>query len=635
MFLHPIILRFKKVDLRGFMKNRVQGFVATMLMLGTVLLPAQTSTTSNAAKKPAKKVVKRAPVETSVQREIRELHEQMLSQQAQIDALKQQLADKDVKLATATQDATAASATAAAATTQAQSVSTSVQANTEAVTALSSTVADLKASNVGIAQTISDTKKDLTEKIESPTTMHYKGVTITPVAFFAFENVYRTRSLNSDVNTPFNATPYPGAAEAHTSELNFSGRQSRIGGLFEGNTGPFKLTGYLEADFLSAGTTSNENESNSYTLRQRQFFGQVGMKSGFTLTAGQMWSLLTETKKSTDARTENLPMTVDPQYHVGFSWTRQPGVRLQQKFDNGLTLAMSLEEGQNLFSATNQNSNFFFGAAGAGAGLLNSTANYTNNVAPDVIVKAAFDAKAGHFEVGGIGRFFRDRYYPSVQGGTGTTPGTGTASTAQNDTKVGGGVFCNARFVVTHYLDLGLHGVAGTGVGRYGTSTLPDTTVHPDGTLAPIKAYQGLFSMEVHPNKKVDLFGYAGGEYAQRTVYLNTITGSANFGKLTGYAPPTSSNAGCNTETVPTGSTGFLPGVPANCLGATRVVMQGTTGFVYRFYSNPKFGRLQYTVQYSYLTRGAWAGTGAVAGSVAAPKATNNMVFTGLRYYIP
>ena len=33
------------------------------------------------------------------------------------------------------------------------------------------------------------------------------------------------------------------------------------------------MTGYFEADFLSAGVTSNNNESNSYTLRQRQVWG--------------------------------------------------------------------------------------------------------------------------------------------------------------------------------------------------------------------------------------------------------------------------------------------------------------------------------------------------------------------------
>ncbi len=593
--------------------------MAAILVLGTVSMQAQTSTTQS--KKSAHKRVVKKTTESATEREIRELREQMQSQQAQIDSLKQQNADKDAKLATASQDAQAANTAAAQAQSQTAGVSSSVQANTDAVNTLNSTVTDLKTKNADLAQTISDTKKDLTKQIDEPLAFHYKGIKITPVAFFAAESVYRQRSLNSDVNTPFNATPYPGAAQAHTSEFNFSGRQSRLGGLFEGNTGAFKLSGYFEADFLSAGVTSNDNQSNSYTLRQRQIWGQIATKKGFAITGGQMWSLVTETKKGTDNRTENLPMTIDAQYHVGFSWARQPSVRIQQKLGMA-TVAVSLENAQNIFSATNANSNFFFGNAGTGGGLYNSTANYSNNVAPDVIVKAAFDPKVGHFEVGGLARFFRDRYYPGVT----EVPSTG-ATGATNDTKTGGGFFANARVPVTHFADVGVHVLVGTGVGRYGTSTLPDTTVHPDGTLATIKSDQGLFSLELHPNKKLDLFGYAGGEYAQRTAFLN-LTGP-NAGKLTGYAPITANNTGCGKELPPTGGSGYNPAVPGSCVGATRAVIEGTGGFTYRFYSSPKYGKLQYAMQYSYLTRNAWTGVG------GAPKATNNMVFAGMRYYIP
>jgi hypothetical protein len=457
--------------------------------------------------------------------------------------------------------------------------------------------------------------------------LRYKGLTITPVAFFAFETVYRQRSLNSDVNTPFNSTPYPGAAQAHTSELNFSGRQSRVGGLFEGNTGPFKLSGYVEADFLSAGITSNENQSNSYTLRQRQIWGQAATKGGFKVTGGQMWSLVTETKKGVENRTENLPMTVDAQYHVGFSWERQPSIRFQQAF-GGFTAALALEQAEIIYSATGANNNFFIGNAGTGGGLYNVSANYSNNVAPDLILKGTYDAKYGHFEVGALGRWFRDRYYPNQ---TLVVP---SAAGGQNNTKMGGGGFVNVRMPFTKYVDFGIHGLGGTGVGRYGTATLPDVTVHPDGTLAPIKAYQGLVSIETHPTPKLDIFGYAGAEYAQRTVYLSTINTPT---KLVGYAPITAPNTGCNTETLPpatvtnpfAGGAPYNPGVPANCTGATRVVIEGTAGFTYRVYASPKFGRLQYQGTYSYLTREAWAGVG------GAPKATNNMVFTGMRYYIP
>ena len=92
-----------------------------------------------------------------------------------------------------------------------------------------------------------------------------------------------------------------------------------------------KLSGYVEADFLSAGVTSNNNESNSYTLRQRQAWGQAALDNGFTITGGQMWSLVTETKHGMDNRTEALPMTIDPQYTVGFSWARQYGLRICQE----------------------------------------------------------------------------------------------------------------------------------------------------------------------------------------------------------------------------------------------------------------------------------------------------------------
>ncbi len=194
--------------------------MAAMLVISSISLQAQTSTTTprktTTNRKPA---TKKAPVETPIERQIRELREQMQSQQAQIDALKRENADKDARLAAAQQSAQGAEAAAATAAAKADTLSTSLSANTEAVATLNSTVTDIKSTNVGIAQTISDTKKSISDQLDNPLALRYKGVTITPVAFFAFENVYRQRSLNSDVNTPFNATPYPGAAQAHTSEL--------------------------------------------------------------------------------------------------------------------------------------------------------------------------------------------------------------------------------------------------------------------------------------------------------------------------------------------------------------------------------------------------------------------------------
>jgi len=461
------------------------------------------------------------------------------------------------------------------------------------------------------AQTGSAAKKG---SADSPVALQYKGVKITPVAFFAAESVWRERAINSDVNTPFTSTPFANAGNAHVSELNFSGRQSRVGALFEGDAGTLKLSGYVEADFLSSGTTSNDNQSNSYTLRQRQIWGQAA-RGGFAVTGGQMWSLVTETKKGTDNRTENLPMTIDAQYHVGFSWLRVPAIRFQQKVGAITTVAMSLENGQTVGfnnGGANGPTNYFFGGTGNNGGLYNTTTTYTNNVAPDVIVKAAFDPAFGHFEVGGLARWFRDRYYPNAA--------TGSSVGAVNDTKVGGGVFANARVKATKFADVGVHFMGGDGVGRYGTSGLSDVTVHPNGTLEPLRAYQGLFSVELHPAAKLDLFGYYGGEYVQRTLYVNAK------GQQVGYAPATQNNAGCFTEGLP-GAGGTSPA--GSCGALTRGVFEATGGFTYRVYNNPKIGRLQYQVQYSYLSKKTWAGLG------GAPRADNNMVFTSMRYYIP
>jgi hypothetical protein len=416
--------------------------------------------------------------------------------------------------------------------------------------------------------------------------------------------------MNADIYTNFNATPYMNSADAHISEWVPSARQSRPSLLVIGSVPFGTLSGYFEGDFLSAGTTSNNLQSNSYMLRVRQAWAQAAM-ARTTFTGGQMWTLLTEDKKSAQPGQEATPLFFDGNLHVGYTYLRQLGFRVQQAFTPGFTLALALENSQYQFSASNAPSNFFFGSPGAAGGLNNPDANYTNQVAPDMIVKASFDPAYGHYEIGGIVRFFRDRYYPV----------TGSATNAQNSTAVGGGLVANARFPITQKFSVGMHLAGGDGTGRYGASLLPDITARPNGTLEPLRNVQSLLSLEAHPAPKWDLFGYAGMEYAQRTYYQNSA------GTLVGYGVPTGSNAGCNVEASPISGTGYAPGA-STCLGATRDIVQGSAGWIYRIYSGPK-GKLQYGMAYSYLTRNGWVGSG------GAPKAVNNFVYTSFRYYLP
>jgi len=552
------------------------------------------------------------------------------------------------------------------------------QSQADAINSLKSTVADLQNANAGLASTISATKQELNDEINAPSAIHYKGLTITPVAFLAFEGVYRERSVNSDINTPFNSIPFPSANEGHTSELNFSGRQSRIGGLFQGNTGNVTLSGYFETDFLGTGTSSNNNQSNSYVLRQRQIWGQAATKSGFTITGGQMWSLVTEMRKGTDARTEIQPQTIDPQYLVGYSWTRQPELRLQQRFGDyktgAFTIAMSLEQAQiTSFTANGTNpADYFFGGLGQNGGLYNAAASsvggttttctassatppvitcststaatsnittYANNVAPDIIVKAAYDIPVFHFEAGGIARFLRDQYYPvTAYGGTAAAPTYTYGSTYLKHTSAAGGAFGSARAYIgtpgTYpALEVAVQAMAGTGVGRYGSSQLADATLRPDETLEPIRNYHGLFSLESHWSPKFDVFAYYGGEYAQRTVY------TAPVGNLIGYGPANLSDTGCyNLPAAPSttignaGSTGSLS--PASCGSPTKYIQEGMIGFQYRPIVSPKWGRLQYSATYSIINRQLWAGVGSATTPVS-PRAQDSMIHVQMRYYIP
>ena len=78
----------------------------------------------------------------------------------------------------------------------------------------------------------------------------------------------------------------------------------------------------------------------------------------------------------------------------------------------------------------------------------------------------------------------------------------------------------NARVTIAKHVDFGLHALYGNGVGRYGASSLPDATVNPNGTLAPLRSYQGLATLEWH-SPKLDVYLNGGEEYVDGAIKLN------------------------------------------------------------------------------------------------------------------
>ncbi len=580
-------------------------------------LAAQTST----ALKPKKAKVAAATLTVA---DVQALKDAIASQQAalaqqqqQIQELRDELRHKDQAVQQAQTAATDAAGKADAAQAQASQ-------QQQTVAALKGDVTGLKAGMANTVMTLQETQK---KSSESAMALHYKGITITPGGFLAAEFVRRSRALGGDINTPFNSLTMPGASQSTLSEFFGSGRQSRVSMLAEGRLKMAKVSGYVETDFLSAGVTSNNNQSNGYTLRQRQAWGQAAFDNGWTFTGGQMWSLVTETKKGLDNRSEALPMTIDPQYTVGFSWARQYGLRVTKNLGSKAWFGVALENSQATVTTHNNGANFLVGTAGTLGGLYNNQASYSFNPSPDIVAKLAFEPGFGHYEIFGVLSRFRNRVFPCEENFASAACGsltTASAVQAFNSSKGGGGIGGNARWSFDNkQVDFGLHAFGGSGVGRYGSAGLPDSSVHADGTLDLIRSYQGLSTLEWH-GPKLDIYLNAGVEYASRAADYDPL----NSKLYVGYGSPFFSNSGCFTETIPGTNSGFSPGSLSNCTADTRVLIEGTAGFWFRVYNGPQ-GRVQWGPQFSYVTRNTWSGVG------GAPHGLDGMLFTSFRYYLP
>jgi TolA-binding protein len=636
-------------------------------------LVAQTSTKPKTSTKKAAESITAADVQ-ALKDALAAQSAALAQQQQQIQELRDEVRRKD-------QVVQQAQTTANDAATKADAAQNTASQQQAAVSALKTDVDDVKGSVASTVVNLQETQKNFSE---SPVALRYKGVTITPGGFIAAETVTRQRANASSINTPFNSIPYPGNALAHINESDFTGRQSRLSLLAESKLGAAKLTGYWEADFLGTGVTSNNRQSNSYVMRQRVLFAQAALDSGWIFTGGQQWSLVTETRKGITNRTEVLPMSIDPQYVVGFGWARQYGFRVVKDFGGKFALGVAVEAPQSTIggrgfssvSTTNQGTasvttigNAFVNGPGSGGGLLNfsDTTGYSFSKSPDFIVKAVADPKWGHYEVYGIYSAFRNRVYPCAVVGTNATdttpPATPTtipcgidgsttpsALGAFNDTRSGGGIGANLRLPVGgKKAEFGLQGAYGDGIGRYASAQIADLTLRPDGTQALIRTGHALAEVVLHPNAKWDIYADFGGEYGWRTAFQGynsisvvktpaipatattaaipaTTTTAFKTNQIGGYGSLFANNSGCSSQAPP--SNQLTPSGGGTCAGDTRIIMEGTLGFWNKLTQGPK-GGLRWGIQYSYFTRNAWSGNG------ISPKAVDNMVWTSFRYYLP
>jgi hypothetical protein len=661
--------------------------------------------------RPAKKHVAitkaKTPRPPTVEDQIKELRQQLESQASQIDSLKTGMVEKDARLQKAEQAAADAQAVATKAESAAQDQQSAATENTAAVTTLQSAVTGLKANQTSLAANVSDETAKIRKAIENPSILHYKGITLTPYGFFNGESVYRTHATGGEMPTPWSAIPYEHADSYSLSEMYISGRQSRVGLITEGKTSWGVMRAYFEGDFLGVGTTSNDNQSTSYIFRQRLALAEAETNSHWTFSGGQGWTLAAENKTGISTAPSNmaLPTMIDPNYVAGLVWARMGSFRVTKSF-NKSSFAASAENPQLLYTASLAGSTPYavVGSAGLSAALMNQTisacspstsiVNYTNqtqtdsagntvniaipvyktmnscanmanvsfNKAPDIVVKASFDPGFGHYEVFGIARFFHETVYPgettnsSLYGGykdiaTGlvVAPALTTAGAISNSVTLGGLGGSMRLPVIANKFTFGAKGLFGPGVGHFGASTLSDATSNSSGELVPIHNFSGLFTAEVTPNPRLQLYFYYGGDYAGREDEANSAattlgapaaaqnaagvwggTWKAPSAAALGYGSRLLSNTGCNTSTAPGyngSSTGYYAG--GSCSAQTRDVQEATGGYWYDIYKGDH-GRLRQGFQYSYAVREAWSGANGIGA-----RGIENMVFTSFRYFLP
>ena len=302
-------------------------------------------------------------------------------------------------------------------------------------------------------------------------------------------------------------------------------------------------------DFFGTGPTSNPNQTTSYNPRLRQAWGRAKFANGWTITGGQMWNLITLNRRGTDADNSNLwiPNIIEAQYSVGYDWGRFAEFRVSKTLDKNFTLALGIANPSYLNSGANA---AVSGLAANGNGLLanslvstctstvpvtcTNTPTYSTNLAPDMVVKLAYDSpKLGHYEIKGLGRFFRDRVVP-------------TATTAGYDnTGLGGGVGAGAVIpVITTRIEFHCAGNVRQGhqpLSRCGPVRLRGSRYRSQ-SAGPVKSFSALAGFETHPTSKTEFDTFFGGEYYYRTTYLDGTT-------VAGYGAPGATNTGCFYET--------------------------------------------------------------------------------------
>lgn len=435
---------------------------------------------------------------------------------------------------------------------------------------------------------------------------HLGPVTLMLGGFVDMAAVLENRHVASGTFNYWQDMPYPNEPRYHTNNFEGSARYSRLSLLARGNiNSEATISGFFESDFGAGAVTTDPYESNSYAFRMRQaYLAYDDNKAGWHFLGGQAWSLLTPGRIGIVARQESLPETIEASMLAGQTWARQWQVRVVKDFmDHRLWAGFSIENPATLYDTTgfaNTNGTVSLPNGNTatigenGVGLTNDTANFSNEIAPDLIGKLAYDPSWGHYEVEGILHFPHDRVTIN--------------HTGHNNTAIAGGAGGSLILpIISGKLEFRAAGLAGWGINRYGSVLLPDATLNAKGDPVPLFGLQAQAGLIAHPNPHIDVYGYFGTQRVGHA-YFNSE------GSSYGYGNPLYSNAGCLQELS-----------SLTCSANTRGVSEATIGAWWRFFKG-RFGTVEGGTQLAYARRDIWKGIG------GDPHTSMSQIFFDFRY---
>jgi hypothetical protein len=480
-------------------------------------------------------------------------------------------------------------------------------------------------------------------------TFRVGAVDVTLGGYVDVSSIFRSRNEVTDLSSNFNtAIPFRNSPLYHENEFRETARSTRLSATATAHPDEdTTIKAYVATDFQGAGPTSNGTQTNGYVLRMREGFATYDRKDwGFGVVGGQTFSLVTMNQKGIDVFRPNLPLTIDQNYLTGFNYTRGPQIRFVKSFaNNQYWLAASFENPQTSFTntsipsslgtlnTTNPGTGGLASGSNSGSSVCSAvttttstkttivggkptstststsvcttttaagTTNYSDDIAPDMVVKAVADYDFMHLEAVALGRVFHDRL---------SQLGTGESNTRLTGAFGGGAIF----HVIPKKIDVQVSGMAGEGIGRYGTSQFPDATIDSRGRPEPLPEWNALVGVIGHPTPIIDVYGYLGTEQVSARYYDTNVDG-----KVTpyGYGNPLYNNAGCEVELSPA----------STCVANTSGIVQGTVGGYYKFLKGP-YGTMQVGAQYAYTHRSVFQGLGRT------PQTDENTVLLSFRYY--